>query len=289
MEEVSDPLIAPMGIGLRWPSADQQLRLLVMIQGDREDLRRAQRGCTRWRAAPPRRPSTKLARAASTTPITAGSRRTSPSGCWPSRSGSGPRSRTLPPIRGRWCASRFRHAAGRDADPDQGGGGRQRGRCRDQGIGRRRGPRRQGSRRDAGGGGGPVRRRAEGGAGRAEPAGTDRRGCRAVVVYAPDEVRDLTDAHGPVPSLALLRAVKDEFDPEHRWRRAGGRGVTERCQRRVSRRTDQPPARKLDLDCDALSGRGAAASATGANRSPSRPMTAAAAVHRPAPPAGPSP
>jgi glycolate oxidase FAD binding subunit len=39
---------------------------------------------------------------------------------------------------------------------------------------------------------------------------------RAVVVYAPDEVRDLTDTHGPVPSLALLRAVKDEFDPEHR-------------------------------------------------------------------------
>jgi FAD/FMN-containing dehydrogenase len=39
---------------------------------------------------------------------------------------------------------------------------------------------------------------------------------RAVVVYAPDDVRDVTDAHGPVPSLALLRAVKDEFDPEHR-------------------------------------------------------------------------
>ena len=39
---------------------------------------------------------------------------------------------------------------------------------------------------------------------------------RAVVVYAPDEVRELTDAHGPVPSLALLLAVKDEFDPEHR-------------------------------------------------------------------------
>ena len=36
------------------------------------------------------------------------------------------------------------------------------------------------------------------------------------VVYAPDEVRDLTDAHGPVPSLARLRAIKDEFDPEHR-------------------------------------------------------------------------
>jgi glycolate oxidase FAD binding subunit len=39
---------------------------------------------------------------------------------------------------------------------------------------------------------------------------------RAVVVYAPDEVRDLTDAHGPVPSLALIRAVKYEFDPQHR-------------------------------------------------------------------------
>jgi glycolate oxidase FAD binding subunit len=39
---------------------------------------------------------------------------------------------------------------------------------------------------------------------------------RAVVVYAPDEVRKLADPHGPVPSLALMRAVKDEFDPEHR-------------------------------------------------------------------------
>jgi glycolate oxidase FAD binding subunit len=39
---------------------------------------------------------------------------------------------------------------------------------------------------------------------------------RAVVVYAPGGVRDLTDTHGPVPSLALMRAVKDKFDPEHR-------------------------------------------------------------------------
>ena len=54
---------------------------------------------------------------------------------------------------------------------------------------------------------------------RAELGGLSRPGTtapRAVVVYAPDEVRDLTDAHGPVPSLALLLAVKDEFDPEHR-------------------------------------------------------------------------
>jgi glycolate oxidase FAD binding subunit len=47
-------------------------------------------------------------------------------------------------------------------------------------------------------------------------AGTAAGAARAVVVYAPDEVRDLTDAHGPLPSLALLRAIKDEFDPEHR-------------------------------------------------------------------------
>jgi glycolate oxidase FAD binding subunit len=37
-----------------------------------------------------------------------------------------------------------------------------------------------------------------------------------VVVYAPDEVRELTNTRGPVPSLALMEAVKDEFDPEHR-------------------------------------------------------------------------
>ena len=27
--------------------------------------------------------------------------------------------------------------------------------------------------------------------------------------------------HGPMPSLALMRAVKDAFDPEHRMARAG--------------------------------------------------------------------
>jgi glycolate oxidase FAD binding subunit len=39
---------------------------------------------------------------------------------------------------------------------------------------------------------------------------------RAVVVYAPYAVRNLTDTHGPVPSPGLMRAVKEEFDPEHR-------------------------------------------------------------------------
>jgi glycolate oxidase FAD binding subunit len=47
-------------------------------------------------------------------------------------------------------------------------------------------------------------------------AGTPSATRRAVVVYAPDDVRNLTDTHGPLPSLALMRAVKDEFDPEHR-------------------------------------------------------------------------
>ena len=47
----------------------------------------------------------------------------------------------------------------------------------------------------------------------------------AVVVHAPAAVRDLVDPWGPVPSLPLMRAVKDQFDPGHRMapgRFAGG-------------------------------------------------------------------
>jgi glycolate oxidase FAD binding subunit len=47
----------------------------------------------------------------------------------------------------------------------------------------------------------------------------------AVVVRAPAAVRDVVDLWGPVPSLELMRAVKDRFDPEHRMapgRFAGG-------------------------------------------------------------------
>ncbi|HEY2313797.1 MAG TPA: FAD-binding protein, partial [Streptosporangiaceae bacterium] len=46
-----------------------------------------------------------------------------------------------------------------------------------------------------------------------------------VVVCAPAEVLDAVDVWGPVPSLRLMRAVKDRFDPEHRMapgRFAGG-------------------------------------------------------------------
>ncbi len=47
----------------------------------------------------------------------------------------------------------------------------------------------------------------------------------AVVAWAPPEVRERVDVWGAVPSLQLMRAVKDQFDPEHRMapgRFAGG-------------------------------------------------------------------
>jgi glycolate oxidase FAD binding subunit len=47
----------------------------------------------------------------------------------------------------------------------------------------------------------------------------------AVVLYAPPDVTGQVDLWGPVPSLGLMRAVKDQFDPGHRMapgRFAGG-------------------------------------------------------------------
>jgi glycolate oxidase FAD binding subunit len=47
----------------------------------------------------------------------------------------------------------------------------------------------------------------------------------AVVCFAPEEVRDAIDLWGPMPALALMRRVKDQFDPAHRLspgRFAGG-------------------------------------------------------------------
>ena len=47
----------------------------------------------------------------------------------------------------------------------------------------------------------------------------------AVVLRAPSQVRNAVDMWGPVPSLDLMRAVKDQFDPGHRMapgRFAGG-------------------------------------------------------------------
>jgi glycolate oxidase FAD binding subunit len=48
-------------------------------------------------------------------------------------------------------------------------------------------------------------------------------GGSAVVLQAPARVRALVDAWGPVNGLALMRRVKDEFDPDHRF--APGRFV----------------------------------------------------------------
>ncbi|MBL7259148.1 FAD-binding oxidoreductase [Paractinoplanes lichenicola] len=50
-----------------------------------------------------------------------------------------------------------------------------------------------------------------------------RGGGHAVVLTAPAPVRDILDMWGPVPGLALMRRVKDQFDPEHRF--APGRFV----------------------------------------------------------------
>jgi glycolate oxidase FAD binding subunit len=55
------------------------------------------------------------------------------------------------------------------------------------------------------------------------PAGLPR--ASAVVLHTPGEVRAAVDLWGPVPALGLMRAVKDQFDPEHRMapgRFAGG-------------------------------------------------------------------
>ena len=218
MEEVSDPSIAPLGIDLRWPSADEQLRLFVMIQGDREDFEAragagvraggpsgsaAHRPCSR---SPPRRPRSRRA------PGGRGAAAAGPAGPDPGRD-RGP-SAGYGDAGARLVSA---NAAGRDADPDPGGGGRQRGRGRDRadrpivGVLDVKVPAETPAAAVArfvaalrAGLGGLSR------GGDATPA------ARAVVVYAPDDVRDLTDAHGPVPSLALLLAVKDEFDPEHR-------------------------------------------------------------------------
>jgi glycolate oxidase FAD binding subunit len=47
------------------------------------------------------------------------------------------------------------------------------------------------------------------------PADTPPVLANAVVVRAPAGVREAVDLWGPVPSLALMRAVKDQFDPAH--------------------------------------------------------------------------
>ncbi len=54
----------------------------------------------------------------------------------------------------------------------------------------------------------------QGGRGGAPGEGPPARGS-AVVLHAPDDVRELVDLWGPVPGLDLMRAIKDQFDPGH--------------------------------------------------------------------------
>jgi glycolate oxidase FAD binding subunit len=57
-------------------------------------------------------------------------------------------------------------------------------------------------------------RAAVGSGGGSLPGGPPQRGS-AVVLHAPAEVRAAVDLWGPVPGLGLMRAVKDQFDPQH--------------------------------------------------------------------------
>ncbi len=217
VEEVSDPWIAPLGIDLRWPSADERLRLFSMIQGDREDYeaRQARLHELAGRAAPP--------------PIDRAHR----------RSLDDPDHLGLPPDAVQRLLAQRERIRAEIADPPPDTGTLVRVSFPPTRLARTLTLIRTtatDSRVDAAIEGSAV-------AGildvkvpaetppaavsrfvvalRAELAGLDQTGTtapvvRALVVYAPDAVRDLTDAHGPVPSLALLRAVKDEFDPDHR-------------------------------------------------------------------------
>jgi glycolate oxidase FAD binding subunit len=57
-------------------------------------------------------------------------------------------------------------------------------------------------------------RAAVGSGGGSLPGAPQQRGS-AVVLHAPAEVRAAVDLWGPVPGLGLMRAVKDQFDPQH--------------------------------------------------------------------------
>ena len=43
-----------------------------------------------------------------------------------------------------------------------------------------------------------------------------RHGGSLVVLDAPASVKEAVDVWGPVPALALMRRVKEQFDPDHR-------------------------------------------------------------------------
>jgi glycolate oxidase FAD binding subunit len=217
VEEVSDPWIAPLGIDLHWPSADEQLRLIAMIQGDREDFEARSARVRALAGRPPLPPIDDTRRRSLDDPDHLGlppaeaqrllaqrDRIRAEIEDPPADTGTLVRV-SFPPTRLARALTLIRAAAASSGVDAAIGGSAVVG-VLDVNV--------------------PAATPAAAVAGfvavlRAEPGGLSRpatatRAVRAVVVYAPDDVRDLTDAHGPVPSLALLRAVKDEFDPEHR-------------------------------------------------------------------------
>ena len=83
VEIVSDPWLAPSGIDVRWPSADKPLGLIVMIRRGQAGLRGTAEPAACAGGPPRPAPPDPPARAGSTHPITAGSRRPSRRRCWP--------------------------------------------------------------------------------------------------------------------------------------------------------------------------------------------------------------
>jgi glycolate oxidase FAD binding subunit len=217
VEIVKDPWMAPSGIDLRWPAADKPIGLTVMIEGDRQSVR--ERGNRlRALAGRPAAPPIDLARAPRLDasdegglPAAVAQRMlavrdryyaelldppaetgTLVRVCFPARQLAGALTAIRAAAAGSGVAAAINGSAGTgDLDVKV----------------------------PAESQAAAVARfvsalRAE--LGRLSQAGTAAAASRAVVVYAPDAVRNLTDSHGPVPSLALARAVKDEFDPDHR-------------------------------------------------------------------------
>jgi glycolate oxidase FAD binding subunit len=217
VEEVSDPWIAPAGIELRWPSADEPLGLFVMIRGDRQEFE-ARRARLYALAGRPYTGPVDHARARRLDdPDHGGLPAADAQKLLAHRDRINADLRDPPPDTGTLVRVSFPpsglaraltviRAAAAGSGVDAAIGGSAGARVLDVTV-------------TAESPAGAVARfvatlRAE--LGGLNVAGTAAAAARAVVVYAPDEVRDLTDTHGPVPSLALIQAVKDEFDPEHR-------------------------------------------------------------------------
>ena len=211
VEEVSAPWIAPSGIDLRWPAADKPPGLTVMIQGDRQDYeaRQARLNALAGRPAPlPKERARRLdapdhgglPAAVAQEMLARRDRIHAELLDPPADTGTLVRA-SFPPgqLAGALTVIRAAAAGSAVAAGIEGSAGA--------GVLDVTVPAESPAAAVAGF---VAALRAE--LGRLGEAGV----ARAVVVYAPDEVRSLTDAHGPVPSLALMRAVKDELDPEHR-------------------------------------------------------------------------